>query len=98
MIHKIMSEEDLACLQEFIDAGNGEAIYEYVDENPGVAKMILKGQALVRRSMKFSRPMMAAGLMRGLTDTVRRMVRWLQLPGDSKLRAQERGYDIEILP
>ena len=37
MIHKIMSEEDLACLQEFMDAGNGEAVYEYVDENPGVA-------------------------------------------------------------
>ena len=32
-----MSEEDLACLREFMDAGNGEAIYEYVEENPGVA-------------------------------------------------------------
>ena len=37
MMHDLMSREDLDCLREFMDAGNGEAIYECVEENPGVA-------------------------------------------------------------
>lgn len=38
MLHNLMSKDDLACLREFMDAGNGEAIFEYVDENPNVAR------------------------------------------------------------
>lgn len=34
MMFDIMSEEDIACLREFMDSGNGEAIYEFAEDNP----------------------------------------------------------------
>ena len=34
MMITIMSDDDIACLKEFMDAGNGEAIYEFAEDNP----------------------------------------------------------------
>ena len=35
MLMDYMSEEDIASLREFMDAGNGDAMYEYVSDNGG---------------------------------------------------------------
>ena len=35
MLMSYMSEDDIASLREFIDAGNGDAMYEYISDNGG---------------------------------------------------------------
>ncbi len=36
MLMGYMSEEDIACIREFMDSGNGDAMYEYISDNGGV--------------------------------------------------------------
>ncbi len=52
MMFDLMSEEDLACLREFIDAGNGEAMYEYASDHEYVFESADEYIAMLEKSVE----------------------------------------------
>ena len=51
MMFDIMSDDDIECLHEFMDAGNGEAIYEFAEDNPKDVHSVDECIALLKKSV-----------------------------------------------